>query len=61
MMTDYYIYMLECFLLYALGLASGCSIFLLIIYIAEKTGHKRDFYYNSEDEYYENDFTDQED
>ena len=61
MMTDYYIYMLECFLLYALGLASGCTIFLLIIYIAEKTGHRRDFYYNSEDEYDENNFTDQED
>ena len=61
MMTDYYIYMLDCFLLYALGMASGCTIFLLIIYIAEKTGHKRDFYYNSEDKYYENDFTDQED
>ncbi len=61
MMTDYYIYMLECFLLYALGLASGCTIFLLIIYIAEKTGHKRDFYYNLEDEYDENDYTDQED
>ena len=61
MMTDYYIYMLECFLLYAFGMASGCTIFLLIIYIAEKTGHKRDFYYNSEDEYYENDYTNQED
>lgn len=60
-MTDYYFYMLECFLLYALGIASGCTIFLLIIYIAEKTGHKRNFYYNSEDEYYEDDFTNQED
>lgn len=39
---------IELVLIWACGHVSGFALMLLIVWVAEKTGHKRDFYYNSE-------------
>ena len=44
---------IELMLIWACGHVSGFALMLLIVWAAEKTGHKRDFYYNTESEDYE--------
>lgn len=43
----------ELVLIWACGHVSGFALMLLIVWAAEKTGRKRDFYYNTESEEYE--------
>lgn len=44
---------IELVLIWACGHVTGFATMLLIVWVAEKTGHKRDFYYNAESEDYE--------
>ncbi len=41
---------IELVLIWAMGHTTGIAFMLLCVWVAEKTGHKRDFYYNTESE-----------
>ena len=41
---------IELVLIWATGHITGIATFMFITWAAEKTGHKRDFYYNTESE-----------
>ncbi len=41
---------IELVLIWAMGHITGICTFMFIVWAAEKTGHRRDFYYNTESE-----------
>lgn len=42
--------LIELVLIWAMGHITGIGTFMFIVWAAEKTGHDRDFYYNTESE-----------
>lgn len=42
--------LIELVLIWATGHVTGICTFMFIVWAAEKTGHRKDFYYNTESE-----------